>query len=262
MLRACTTVQTKTATLSAIRIGTTNGRPPGSAPATVRQRRTPPAGRAHAVDALVADRGRCRHSGQAGRPQRVQVSAVGRSGMADAGGLLRGRGRTGEGGPVGRWATGPRHHPERVRRDTAHPDTGRPAPGRPDMSSPEAARRAGPGGGPLCASPSPAGRPGPARSARPDGTPRSVLEVDALDDDLVQRPVRTVGGGGGDGVDHRAGLRVGHLTEDGVPPVEVRGRADGDEELGAVGARARRWPWPAGTAGRTCSSGWNSSPNW
>ena len=66
----------------------------------------------------------------------------------------------------------------------------------------------------------------------------SVGELDPLDDDLGQRPVRTVRGRGGDGVDDGARLGVGDLTEDGVPAVEVRGRRHGDEELRAVRAGA------------------------
>src|SRR5699024_11710378 len=61
---------------------------------------------------------------------------------------------------------------------------------------------------------------------------------DGLDHDRVDRAVHAVGGGGGDRVDDLLGLRVNDLTEDGVAVVQVRGRAHGDEELGAVGARA------------------------
>src|SRR5690606_8409355 len=61
---------------------------------------------------------------------------------------------------------------------------------------------------------------------------------DAVDHDVVDRAIAAVGGGGRDRVDDLLGLGVDDLTEDGVATVEVWGRADGDEELRAVGARA------------------------
>ena len=80
MLRACDTVHRKTATFSAISTGTTSGRWPGSAPATVRQRRMPRlAARTQSTHWAPTDAD-CRHSGHAGRSHRVQVSAVARSG--------------------------------------------------------------------------------------------------------------------------------------------------------------------------------------
>ena len=106
-----------------------------------------------------------------------------------------------------------------------------------------------------------AGRPvGVAVAVRRVGGRRLVarsaaLHLDGLDDDVLDgRSLRPVGDLR-DRVDDVAAGLVGHLAEDRVLAVQVRRRADGDEELRAVGARARRWPSPAGRAGRTPARG-------
>src|SRR3954447_7817938 len=75
-------------------------------------------------------------------------------------------------------------------------------------------------------------------SGAPAGARSAALHLDGLDHDVVHRLVVAAGRRLGNGVDDVAAGLVGHLTEDRVLAVEVRGRADGDEELGAVGARA------------------------
>ena len=50
-----------------------------------------------------------------------------------------------------------------------------------------------------------------------------------------------------------------HLAEDAVLVVEPRRRRQGDEELAAVGVRARRWPSTARRRSRWRSFGLNSS---
>src|SRR4051794_36786811 len=64
----------------------------------------------------------------------------------------------------------------------------------------------------------------------------SPLNLDALDDNVLQRTVPRVGLGARDGVDGLARVVVGDLAEDGVLAVEPSGRPDRDEELRAVGA--------------------------
>ena len=76
-----------------------------------------------------------------------------------------------------------------------------------------------------------------------------------VDHDVLDRAVHAAGRCRGDPVDDLAAAAVGDLAEDGVLAVQVRRRADGDEELRAVGARGRRWPSPAGRAGRTAARG-------
>src|SRR5699024_1923000 len=63
-------------------------------------------------------------------------------------------------------------------------------------------------------------------------------DVDAGDDDRLDRAIPVIRGDARDVVDDLAGLVIGDLAEDGVVAVEVRGRHDGDEELGTVGAAA------------------------
>src|SRR6478735_3719810 len=79
---------------------------------------------------------------------------------------------------------------------------------------------------------------GPGRTGMPRARFRSALAVDrdALDDDVVDRLVTAVGRDPADLVDDLTARPVGDLAEDRVLAVEVRGGADGDEELGAVGA--------------------------
>src|SRR3546814_3721515 len=82
-----------------------------------------------------------------------------------------------------------------------------------------------------------------ARGARDhsSGFNRSVSgagDLDRVDDHVLDRSVLTTGGGAADRVDDVARRLVGHLAEDRVPVVQVRGGAQGDEELRAVGARA------------------------
>ena len=91
-------------------------------------------------------------------------------------------------------------------------------------------------------------------ASRPPLAPSSG-DGDRLDHHRLGRPVTAVGGGGGDGVDDLLRLGVDDLAEDGVLAVQVRRLADGDEELRAVGARAPRWPSPAGRACRTAAPG-------
>src|SRR5215218_10433894 len=65
----------------------------------------------------------------------------------------------------------------------------------------------------------------------------ALLDGDRLDDDRLDGTVTGAGSGGGDRVDDGAGLLVGDLPEDRVPPVEVRRPGHRDEELRPVGAR-------------------------
>ena len=92
------------------------------------------------------------------------------------------------------------------------------------------------------------------RLCRPAGKPLQATVIDSIDH-RIGRPVTAVGRGGGDRVDDLLRLGVDDLAEDGVLAVQVRRLADGDEELRAVGARAPRWPSPAGTACRTAARG-------
>src|SRR6185295_8290421 len=80
MLPDVTTVQANTATFSASSTGVTSGRPPGGAPAMVTPRRAPWWPSATQSTHWAPTAASRRHCGQAGPPQRVQVSAVARSG--------------------------------------------------------------------------------------------------------------------------------------------------------------------------------------
>src|SRR5699024_1682550 len=66
-----------------------------------------------------------------------------------------------------------------------------------------------------------------------------LSDLDSLDHHVVVRTIDAVGGHTGDLRNDLLGLLVGDLTEDGVAVVQVRGGRHRDEELGAVGARAR-----------------------
>src|SRR5690606_12622764 len=90
----------------------------------------------------------------------------------------------------------------------------------------------------------PAGDPGGGPAGEPGGgtdggtVSSAALHRDGLDDDGVLGAVHRARGDRGDGVDDVAAGLVGHLAEDGVRVVQPRRRADGDEELRAVRARA------------------------
>src|SRR5262245_44421989 len=62
---------------------------------------------------------------------------------------------------------------------------------------------------------------------QPDAS--ATFDLHPLDHDVLQGPV-LIGPGGRDLVDDLAGRLVGHLAEDRVLEVEVRGRRHGDEE--------------------------------
>ena len=76
----------------------------------------------------------------------------------------------------------------------------------------------------------------------------AARDGDLLDDDVGVRLVARAALDAGDLGDQRQRLAQ---AEDRVAAGEVLGRPLGDEELRAVGAPARRWPWPAGPACRT-----------
>src|SRR5829696_4711690 len=65
----------------------------------------------------------------------------------------------------------------------------------------------------------------------------SLGDVDRFDDHRVERTVAAPGPDAGNLVDDLPARCVGNLTEDGVPPGEMGGRTDGDEELRAVRSR-------------------------
>ena len=80
--------------------------------------------------------------------------------------------------------------------------------------------------------------PSPTAGSRHGGqASRRSTTTDSMTTSSTGRSIAPVGTVG-DLVDDRAAGAVGDLAEDRVPPVEVRRRADGDEELRAVGARA------------------------
>src|SRR5699024_6686761 len=70
------------------------------------------------------------------------------------------------------------------------------------------------------------------------GTSSAALDLDALDDDGIDRTVASVGLGGGDRIDDAATVVALDFTDDGVPVAEMRLLPDGDEERGAVRAGA------------------------
>ena len=68
----------------------------------------------------------------------------------------------------------------------------------------------------------------------------SVDDIDRGDHDIFNRTVTATGAGRGNRVNNALGLVVNHFTEDGVVAQQPRGRGDGDEEVGAVGAAGHR----------------------
>lgn len=83
------------------------------------------------------------------------------------------------------------------------------------------------------------GARGPRRGQRRPSGARPTTPDDLLDDHVLDRAVVAgVGLRRGDGVDDAPAGLVGNLAEDGVRAGEPGGRPDGDEELGAVGARS------------------------
>src|SRR5687768_2932742 len=89
-------------------------------------------------------------------------------------------------------------------------------------------RRACPGAG---------GTRGPARTARPTEFRNSwcgleLLDIDAVDRYIFDRPVAHAGADAFDGVDDLAGFLVSHFTEDAVLALQPVGGDGGDEELG------------------------------